>query len=272
MVKAKASASAAEPVTAVVPVAVAATADPAIDPPIHLCPGGEQSSPGRFFLKHHFVNPSFYPMKIRLISNLFLFAGSLAAMAANPADLIRLYEDEILAHDLYVALGKMHPDIMPLKNIPHSEARHREMMAEVLKAEGIEVPKPADGKRFVSEGLDATFAQWLAEGSKSPADACRVGTRLEDHDIAELRKAQIDFPRHKEMLSALESASHNHFRAFHRNLTSRGGKYKAEALPAAEIRKILKSENQCGGCGGACDAVETKPSGRGKGRRYRGGS
>jgi hypothetical protein len=54
MVKAKASASAAEPVTAAVPVAVAATADPAIDPPIHLCPGGEQSSPGRFFFKHPF--------------------------------------------------------------------------------------------------------------------------------------------------------------------------------------------------------------------------
>lgn len=265
--------------TAVVPAAVAATADPAIDPPIHLCPGGEQSSPGRFFLNHPFYHLSFYPMKIRILSTLFLFAGGLAAMAANPADLIRLYEDEILAHDLYVALGKMHPEIMPLQNIPHSEARHREMMAEVLKAEGIELPKPADGKRFVSEGLDATFAQWLAEGSKSPADACRVGTRLEDHDIAELRKAQIDFPRHKDMLSALESASHNHFRAFHRNLTSRGGKYKAEALPAAEIRKILKSENQCGGCGGACKAEESKPSGqgngdgqgRGKGRRYRGG-
>jgi hypothetical protein len=214
-------------------------------------------------------------MKIRLISTLFLFAGNLAAMAANPADLIRLYEDEILAHDLYVALGKMHPDIMPLQNIPHSEARHREMMAEVLKSEGIELPKPVHGKRFVSEGLDATFAQWLAEGSKSPADACRVGTRLEDYDIAELRKGQIDFPRHKETLSALEFASHNHFRAFHRNLASRGGNYKAEALPAAEIRKILKSENQCGGCGGSCKAVETKPSGqakgKGQGRRYRGG-
>jgi hypothetical protein len=54
MVKAKANASAGEHVTELVPVAVAATADPVIDPPIHLCPGGEQSSPGHLFLNHPF--------------------------------------------------------------------------------------------------------------------------------------------------------------------------------------------------------------------------
>jgi hypothetical protein len=52
--KARANASAGEPVTAVVP--VAATADPAADPPSHLSPGGEQSSPGRFFLNHPFCS------------------------------------------------------------------------------------------------------------------------------------------------------------------------------------------------------------------------
>lgn len=218
-------------------------------------------------------------MKLPVLSALILLAAHLSASAADPADLVRLYEDEILAHDLYVALGKIHPDIRPFQNIPRSEAMHRETMAGILKAEGIELPKPPEGKRFVSEGLDEIFARWLAEGLKSEADACRVGVRLEDHDIAELRKAQSGFPKHKETLAALEAASNNHFRAFHRNLKSRGGDYKAEALPAADIQKILDGENDCGACGNACGNPDSKPSpqgnpgggSNGNGRRFRGG-
>jgi len=216
-------------------------------------------------------------MKHRVLSALCLLAVQLTASAADTADLVRLYEDEILAHDLYVALGRIHPEIRPFQNIPHSEASHRETMAGVLKAEGIALPKPPEGKRFVSEGLDEIFAKWLAEGVKSEADACRVGVRLEDHDIAELRKAQAAFPRHKETLAALEAASNNHFRAFHRNLKSRGGDYKAEALHVADIQKILDGENDCGACGNACakpasePAPETGGNAAGKGRRYRGG-
>ena len=217
-------------------------------------------------------------MKHRVLSALLLLATQFSASAADPADLIRLYEDEILAHDLYVALGKVHPDIRPFQNIPRSEAMHRETMAGILKAEGIALPKPPEGKRFVSEGLDEIFAKWLAEGVKSEADACRVGVRLEDHDIAELRKAQEGFPKHKETLASLEAASNNHFRAFHRNLKSRGGEYKAEALPEADVRKILEGENDCGACGNACGNPESKPApqgnrggSNGNGRRFRGG-
>jgi len=243
--------------------------------PIH------HSSPGRFaravrVLSIKKLSPR-PPVKHRVLSALILLATHLSASAADPSDLVRLYEDEILALDLYVALGKIHPDIRPFQNIPRSEAMHRETMAGILKAEGIELPKPPEGKRFVSEGLDETFAKWLAEGVKSEADACRVGVRLEDHDIAELRKAQAGFPKHKETLAALEAASNNHFRAFHRNLKSRGGDYKAEALPAADIQKILDGENDCGACGNVCGkpapqpTPETSGNGAGRGRRYRGG-
>jgi hypothetical protein len=192
-------------------------------------------------------------MKTFLRSTLGLLALASIARAAGPADLIRLYEEEILAHELYVTLGRIHPEVMPLQNIPHSEMRHREAMAAVLKAHGIELPKPADGRRFASEGLDETFAKWLAEGVKSAADACRVGVRLEDHDIADLRKAQADFPQHTEVLGQLEAASNNHLRAFHRNLTSRGGKYTPEALSETEMKTILDGANNCGGgCNAAC--------------------
>lgn len=204
-------------------------------------------------------------MKSILILSLAALNIACNCHAAGNADLIRLYEEEILAHDLYVTLGKTHTDIMPLKNIPRSEKMHRDALAAILKSEGIKVPKPPKGRRFVSDGLDQLFKQWRAEGMKSEAAACRVGVRLEDHDIADLRQAQIDFPKHKEVLAQLEAASNNHLRAFHRNLTSRGGSYKVEALPAADLKKILNSDNDCGPCERACGPGNGEGRGQGNG-------
>lgn len=181
-----------------------------------------------------------------------LALGSVAA-AADSRDLIRLYEEEVLAHDLYIALGKKYPDIRPLQNIPHSEARHRDVMAGILKAEGISVPEAPEGRRFATEGLDKLYRKWLRQGRKSAMAACKAGVRLEDHDIADLRQAQLDFPKHKEALAQLEAASNNHLRAFHRNLTSRGGDYRAEALPAADFTAIVEGEMQPGACGTECE-------------------
>jgi len=231
----------------------------------------------------------FYPpiiMKTTTILALGLLAFSPVARAAGPNDLIRLYKEEILAHDLYLALGNEHPDIMPLRNIPRSERMHRDALAAILKSEGIKTPTPARGRRFVSAGLDEIFVRWLAEGKKSAGDACRVGVRLEDFDIVDLRKAQADFPVHKEMLAQLEAASNNHLRAFHRNLTARGGEYSPEALTTDDLQAILSGANT-GACGSACGNTSAcnascsgtgkqsnRPrngNGNGKGRRWRGG-
>jgi len=199
---------------------------------------------------------------MKTLTLILTFGVSGFAQAADKSDLIRLYEDEILAHDLYVELGKIHPDIRPLRNIPQSEARHRQVMAGILEKEGIALPKPPEGRKFVTKGLDEIYRGWLEEGRKSETDACRVGVRLEDHDIAELRAAAKDFAAHAEALAGLEAASNNHLRAFHQNLVSRGGSYKVEALPPKDFEAILKGEHQsCGaGCGGNC-------GGGGKGKR-----
>lgn len=216
-------------------------------------------------------------MKPHLIAAFALFGAATIVQAAGSSDLIRLYEEEVLAHDLYVALGKAHPKVMPLRNIPRSEQSHRGAMEAVLKAEGIALPKPGKGSRFVTPGLDETYAKWLAEGRESEAAACLVGTRLEDHDIADLRQAQLDFPKHKQVLSQLEAASNNHLRAFHRNLTMRGGSYPAGALPKDELQAIL--DDQGGGCGKCFCGAPGKGNGKGQragmrqgnGRRWHGG-
>jgi len=214
-------------------------------------------------------------MKPSIVLALATLLFSPIVRAGEPAALIRLHEEEVLAHDLYVALSKVHPDLMSFRNIPSSEARHRDAMAAILKEEKIPAAQPPAGRRFLSPGLDQLFNDWLAEGKKSPADACRVGVRLEEHDIADLRKAQVDFPAHKEVFEVLEAASNNHLRAFHRNLTRHGETYQPEALAAADFKAILEGTQVPCGCQGACGAdcgkTGAKPEGQGGPRRGMGG-
>lgn len=205
-------------------------------------------------------------MKPSLVLALVALGFSPVLQAAEPAALVRLHEEEILAHDLYVALSKVHPDLMPLRNIPASEARHRDAMAVVLGKEKISAAELPAGRRFSTPGLDPLFKNWLEEGKKSPADACRVGVRLEEHDIADLRKAQVDFPAHKEVFAALEAASNNHLRAFHRNLTRLGGTYQPEVLTTAELKTILDGTQGACGCEGACGAACAKPEAKAQGQ------
>lgn len=204
-------------------------------------------------------------MKATLI--IILGISSLLPASASEADLIRLYEEEVLAHDLYVELGKVHPGIMPFQNIPSAESQHREVMAGILEKEGIALPKATNGKRFVTQELNRTFKKWLREGRSSELAACRVGVRLEEFDITDLRKAQKDSPEYKQSFAALESASNNHLRAFHRNLANRGGDYTPESLPQKDFQSILSSDQQPGGCNcdGACNQ-DPKGNGPGKGK------
>lgn len=176
--------------------------------------------------------------------------------------LIKLYEEEVLAHDLYVELGKVHTDIMPLQHIPKSEAVHRKVMAGILEFHGIAVPEPKGNRRFVTKGLDKTFDAWLAEGKKSPAAACLVGVRLEEHDIADLQAAQKQFPESKAPLANLERASGNHLRAFHYNLTARKGSYEPEVMSKKDFDAILAAPHggpgrrAKGGGAGACATAD----------------
>jgi hypothetical protein len=196
-------------------------------------------------------------------------------------ELIKLYEEEIMAHDLYVALGKVHPDIRPFQNIPHSEIMHRDALAAVMKEHKIKAPKVPKGRRFASEGLDEMFDKLLATGRKSPQAACEVGVGFEELDIAELRAAQKSIPAAKDTLVQLEWASGNHLRAFHRNLTARGGSYKATHLSKKDLKSILAGKGpegangcgagnagagpQTGGCREGCESCAPK-TGKGPGR------
>ena len=199
------------------------------------------------------------------MSGQFLFAANEPVKTTRPGRLVALYEEEILAHDLYVAFGKKYPEVMPFQNIPRSELRHREAMAGVLKDNKIPMPEKSGNGSFASEGLTDLFKKLSAQGEKSVVDALMAGALVEESDIADLRKMLADSTSatDKAVFANLESASCNHLRAFVRNIEAKGGRYEARVLAPADLKTILGTKGQGKGqanCGG-------QGKGPGKGNR-----
>ena len=155
--------------------------------------------------------------------------------------LVALYEEEILAHDLYVAFGKRWPDVRPFQNIPRSEQMHREAMAGVLKANGVPVPPNRVSGAFATPELSALFQKLSGQGARSEIEALRAGALIEETDIADLRRARAEARSEsdKAVFAGLEAASGNHFRAFVRNIQARGGTYDPTVLSRSDAEAIL---------------------------------
>ena len=199
-----------------------------------------------------------FPLLLAVIFSGVLIPQAVASENATSAsgeiesNLVSLYEEEILARDLYVTFGKQWPEVRPFQNIPRSEEMHREAMSGVLKNNRVPLPRSVSGRKFASSELNDLFDKLRDEGSKSEVAALRAGALIEETDIADLRKMQTvtKSDSDKAVFANLEAASGNHFRAFVRNLEARGEKYKPSVLSPADAGKILAAASSGGCCGG----------------------
>lgn len=102
-----------------------------------------------------------------------------------------------------------------------------------------------------------------------------AGALVEEADIIDLRKMQAESTSatDKDVLANLESASHNHLRAFVRNVEAKGGSYKAQMLEPADLKTILagKENGPGNGCGNGQGKGKGQGGGQGKGQAKCGG-
>ena len=86
----------------------------------------------------------------------------------------------------------------------------------------------------------------VASGSRSPLDALKVGAKIEEMDIADLRQVlnQTNDPQVRQVLQHLMQGSQNHLRAFASQITQQGAIYHAEFLSQADFDQIASSTGQ----------------------------
>jgi hypothetical protein len=162
-------------------------------------------------------------------------------------------EEEKLAHDVYVMLYEEW-DLPLLNNIAAAEQKHTDAIVYLL--DRYELADAADGNglgTFTDPELQSLYDRLIVQGSKSVADALKVGATIEEIDILDLeeRLAETDNADIERVYKNLKFGSENHLRAFVRNLQSRTGEtYEPQYMSRTAYDAIVNATSGRGGGNG----------------------
>ena len=163
-------------------------------------------------------------------------------------NLLFMREEEKLAHDVYVTLGKTW-GLPPLANIPQAESRHMEFVKTLLDRYSLADPLPDQvvGK-FPSQQMQALYDQLVAQGEESVEAAIKVGALIEERNIADLSRVleEADHDDLKVVYQNLLKGSRNHLRTFARQLSRYNTTYEAKHLSQEEFDRFASSAHERG--------------------------
>jgi hypothetical protein len=196
---------------------------------------------------------------------------------SNGSDLLRLREEEKLAHDVYVKLAET-SGLPIFRNISRAESQHMQSVERLVRSSNAR-NSALNGSPgvFLFPEYQQLYNSLVASGSQSPLEALMVGARIEEMDIADLRRMlnETSDPRVRQVLQRLMQASQNHLRAFASQIAQQGASYNAEFLSQAEFDQIAGSSGpgrgqQSVGGGANRSGPGLQNRGNGQQRRFRG--
>lgn len=182
--------------------------------------------------------------------------------------LFRMREEEKLAHDVYVALGKS-SGLQVFNNISKAESMHMRAIERLLSRSTSmpALPSLPPGTFSVPE-IQLLYTDLVAAGNASPIAALSIGVKIEEMDIRDLQLLLSQNPPQQvaKVLQNLQRASGNHLRAFMGELNRLGGTYTPEFLDQQAFDNILNSSSVRGSSQFNSGRTETQSHGR-KGRK-----
>jgi len=196
-------------------------------------------------------------------------AGTLTQ--AEVDGLLYMREEEKLAHDVYVALGEQW-DMAVFEKIARSEQRHSDAVLSLLQRYDVDDPAAVhEAGGFENAELQALYAQLVAEGSRSPADALQAGGAIEEIDILDLeeRMAQTNRADIRRVYENLLRGSRDHLRSFVLALEAETGEtYEPQYLSQEAYEVIVNGSTERGGgnAGGSGNGGGNRGGGRGRNR------
>jgi hypothetical protein len=132
-------------------------------------------------------------------------------------ELFFIYQEEKVARDVYITLGKLYPDENTFASIQISEQRHIDAARELcekydVSIEGVDEESVGN---FVLPVLQELYDTCVAEGQKSLLDALKVGELIEITDIDDLEHASVGMPDDVvKVFENLKEGSLSHLDAF----------------------------------------------------------
>jgi len=162
--------------------------------------------------------------------------------------LLKMREEEYLAHDIYVNFGELYA--LPVFTfISRSEQQHTNAIAKLLVKYGLTDPA-IDHQTgvFVNEDLQSLYNSLLAQGQVSLIDALTVGATIEDLDIKDLMDLSlvVDNQDLLYVFANLTKGSRNHMRSFSIQLTNAGVTYTPQYISAELYQYIITTPHERG--------------------------
>jgi len=139
---------------------------------------------------------------------------------AEKANILYLFEEEKLAHDIYVEMYNSYGAYV-FNNISESEQRHMDSVAKVISKYELDDTVVNNGPGiFTNEVIRDEYDRLLDKGNLNLASALEVGVEIEEMDIADIERMleQTDKADIKRVLSNLLDGSNNHLDAFNTQL------------------------------------------------------
>ena len=177
-------------------------------------------------------------------------AAPLPELKRDVADgILFMREEEKIARDVYWTLGQMWGANI-FFNITNAEQSHMDAMAAIIDQYGLVDPVVDDTVgEFVTQDFADLYTLLVIMGSESLMDAYKVGAKIEELDIFDLRVAMygVTDPVLIDIYENLMRGSRNHLRSFASQIYNNGGTYVAEHLTQAEFDAIANSDMEPGG-------------------------
>lgn len=151
-------------------------------------------------------------------------AVAVVANVEDAANLKMMFEEERMAHDLYVAFGEKWGS-RKFSNISNAETRHNSVVGAEMDRLGVAKPDTSVAGKYENSEIQALYDGWLARGLESQQEAFVVGAELERRDIADLEKvmdATLD-QQLKDVYGRLLDGSKKHLAAFEASTAGKGG-------------------------------------------------
>jgi hypothetical protein len=161
------------------------------------------------------------PTQQQRIANSNIDALQVGQVDAALKELIySIYEEEKVARDVYITLGKLYPDENTFANIQLSEQNHMDAVEKLCLKYGIEIGVSDDLEYvgdFTIDSMGELYVGFVERGKDSLKDALQVGIDIEEMDIDNLADAIAEDGMPKDAIRVfnnLVNGSLNHLDAF----------------------------------------------------------
>ncbi len=164
--------------------------------------------------------------------------------------LVKLYEEEKLAHDLYSEFYDEH-GYKPFSHHTEAEAKHMGYVDDILKQYDITRPNLGHGI-FENAGYQQSYNEWLAKGISDGVHSCYIAAYIEEMDILDLMEGIkiAETADIKDLYETLKSGSENHLRAYNKFLKMEFNIEYTPQLMSQELFDKIISEVGSGHGGG----------------------